>query len=317
MKNSSLASVQHKLLDPSIILKNMRILKKTALLALALTTFTQAEPLKLVSWNIEWFPGVHPNASRADAFRHLKATKVELERLAPQIFLGQEITDARSFEKLAEVVPGMKVHVISKFIGRDGRKPSPQQCAIASTLSAHSAWFEEFERHENLPSLSRGFSFAALNHPEGGLLMLYCVHLKSNRGSDTPEGERNVAATRAESVKQLVAHKKKMEEQFAKEKIVGWVIAGDFNTNHDGQFPLCTVVKDLESAGFYNTWAQTPKEERLTWRSDPNPEERRFQPTTFDYIMTSSLKKTQAVIPPDVPREISDHHPVMLMLSTK
>lgn len=295
----------------------MPFFKLSLLLSLLLSTFVQGEPLKLVCWNIEWFPGAHPNASRNEAFKHVKATKAELEKLAPQIFLAQEITDKRSFHKLVDAVPGMEVHVLSKFKGRDGRRPSPQQCAIASTLTAHSAWFEEFKTHEDLPSLSRGFSFAALNHPDGGLLMIYCVHLKSNRGSDTPEGERNVAATRAESVKQLVAHKEKMVTQFKDEKIVGWVIAGDFNTNHDGQFSLCTVVKDFEAAGFYNTWDKTPKEERLTWRSDPDPEQRRFQPTTFDYVMTSGLKEVQATIPPGIPREISDHHPIMFMLSPK
>ena len=59
--------------------------------------------------------------------------------------------------------------------------------------------------------------------------MLYCVQLKSNHGSDTPKGEKNVANTRAESVRQIIAHKEEMEKRFAKHNIVGWLIAGDFN----------------------------------------------------------------------------------------
>ena len=145
--------------------------------------------------------------------------------------------------------------------------------------------------------------------------MFYCVHLKSNGGSDTPKGEREVARTRKESVKQIVAHKKEMEKRFADQKIIGWVVAGDFNTNHDRQFRRCTVIKDLEAAGFYNTWSETPKEERATWRSDPDPDQRRFQPTTFDYIMTTGFQPVQAKMVLDVPRELSDHNPVVLELS--
>lgn len=275
----------------------------------------QAEPLKATCWNIEWFPGGYPNASKRDQTKQLKGASTVLQKLAPDILLAQEVTDERAFEKLATAVPEMKVHVFSQFLESDGKTVGPQQCAIASTLKANSAWFEAFAPTADLPNLRRGFAFAALEHPDGGLMMFYCVHLKSNRGSDTPEGAQDVADTRAESVRQIIAHKAEMEKKFADQKIIGWVIAGDFNTNHDGQFPVCTVVADFEKAGFHNTWGNTPKKDRATWRSDPDPNDRRFEPTTFDYFMTTGFKKADAVMVPDVPRELSDHNPIMLMLS--
>jgi endonuclease/exonuclease/phosphatase family metal-dependent hydrolase len=143
--------------------------------------------------------------------------------------------------------------------------------------------------------------------------MCYSVHLKSNHGSDTPEGEKNVAITRAEAARQLISHKAEMEKQFAGRKISGWIIAGDMNTNHDGQFPKCTAISDLIAGGFHNTWSETPKEQRLTWRNHPG--EDRFKPTTFDYLMTIGLKKNQATLIPGVPVAISDHAPVLLELS--
>jgi endonuclease/exonuclease/phosphatase family metal-dependent hydrolase len=144
--------------------------------------------------------------------------------------------------------------------------------------------------------------------------MVYSVHLKSNSGSDTIEGERNIADTRRESIRQILAHKQELTKQrFAKEKIVGWIIGGDLNTNHDGSFPKCTAISDLVSAGFHNTWNVTPKENRLTWRSDPNPEARLFEPITFDYIFTLGFKPVQATIY-DVPRAISDHSPFGIQL---
>lgn len=284
----------------------------TAALAIVLSTTLSAEPLRTVTWNMEWFPGGRPNASKSEEHKQTKGVREILAKLTPDILLAQELTDEKAFAKLIKDFPDMKVDVFSKFLDPQSGKPGPQQCAIASTLKAHSAWYEEFAPTENLPNLRRGFAFAALEHPEGGLIMLYSVHLKSNRGSETPEGEQNVADTRAESVRQLVAHKSAMEEKFADEKIVGWLIGGDFNTNNDGQFPKCTVVSDLETAGFYNTWGKTPKQERLTWRN--HPDDTRFKPTTFDYLMTSGFKKNQAKNYEDVPLEISDHTAVMLLL---
>lgn len=272
-----------------------------------------AEALRTVAWNIEWFPGLRPNAGMEARAAHIAAIKPELARINPDIFLAQEITEVGAFEEILTAVPGLKLHVISDFES-DGRRGPFLQQAIASKLKAHSAWYEPFAQIEELPSLRRGFAFAALTHPDGGLIMVYSVHLKSNHGSETPEGAKNVADTRRESIRQILAHKEEMiGERFADEKIVGWVLGGDFNTDHDGSFPLCTVVKDVVAAGFHNSWDATPKENRLTWRSDPDPTLRRFEPITFDYIFTTGFQPVQAKIL-DVPRALSDHSPLGILL---
>lgn len=297
--------------------KPMNPMKSLPLLICTLSLFLhstpQAEPLRVVSWNIEWFPGLRPNADNRDKAKHIAAIRPELAKIKPDIFLAQEITDKRAFNKILAAVPGLELHVISDFKSED-RRPPYQQLAIASKLEAHSAWFEAFEEKEHLPSLRRGFAFAALKHPDGGLVMVYSVHLKSNHGSDTPEGEKNIADTRRESVRQILAHKEELEKnRFAGEKIVGWIVGGDFNTDHDGGFPLCTAVADMVASGFHNTWSETPKEKRLTWRSDPDPAARRFEPITFDYIFTLGFKPVQARII-DVPRALSDHSPLGILL---
>lgn len=281
---------------------------------LMLTLAAHAEPINAMTWNIEWFPGGRPNAKQAEKDEQFAQVRTELAKLKPDILLAQEVSDEEAFEKLVSTMPGMKVDVFSRFLEPDSDKIGQQQCCIASNLKANSAFFEPFKPTADLPNLGRGFAFAALEHPQGGLVMVYSVHLKSNRGSDTPEGEMNVANTRRESVRQILAHKAEMEKRFAGQKIAGWLIGGDFNTNHDGQFPKCTVVSDLEKAGFHNTWGATPKEQRLTWHNPPW--EKRFKPTTFDYMMTSGFKEnvSKAV---SIPRETSDHDPVVLMLEVK
>lgn len=268
-----------------------------------------------MAWNLQWFPGGRPYSKKEEQIKQIKAVKTILTQQSPDIFLAQELRYEGAFERLVANVPGMKTHVFSKFLDDDGETPSSLQCAIASKLKANSAWFESFKPSAALPNLRRGFAFAALEHPEGGLIMVYSVHLKSNRGSESPEGEKDVAATRAESVKQLIAHKTAMEEKFTGQKIIGWVIGGDFNSNHDAQFPMCTAIEDLVKAGFHNSWNKTPKDERLTWRTDPDFQ--KFKPTTFDYILTLGFKENQAEMLPDVPLETSDHAPVLIDLSVK
>jgi endonuclease/exonuclease/phosphatase (EEP) superfamily protein YafD len=281
---------------------------------LILPTKICAEPLKALTWNIEWFPGGRPDAKQAEIDKQFAAVQAELSKTKPDIFLAQEITDEGAFKKLVASMPGMKVDVFSRSPEPGSDKIGSQQCCIASNLKADSAFFEPFKPTENLPNLRRGFAFAALEHPDGGLIMVYSVHLKSNRGSDTPEGEQDVANTRAESARQILAHIGEMKKRFAGRKILGWMVAGDFNTNHDGQFPKCTAIADFVKAGFRNTWEKTPKEQRLTWHN--SPWDKKFKPTTFDYMLTVGFKEVEAKAI-TVSRDTSDHDPVMLMLEAK
>jgi endonuclease/exonuclease/phosphatase family metal-dependent hydrolase len=288
-------------------------MKTLGRLLLALATLIlplQAEDaLKFVCWNIEWFPGLRPTASAEEADAHMKACQEALREMDPDIFVAQEIRDWAAFHELVSAVPGLTVHVVSSFRDPESGQLRPQQVAVASKLKCVEAHWIAWEA--NYPNISRGFSYAALEHPGGGLLMVYSNHLKSNAGSERPGGEENVAAMRAEQARQLIAHRAELETAFQKHEIAGWLVAGDFNSNHDGQFPLCSVVEKMTAGGYFNTWSGVPREQRLTWRSDPDPEKRRFEPTTFDYVFTRGLKaKTAFII--DVPRELSDHSPIGL-----
>ena len=286
-----------------------------AALGLSFTSGLSAEPLKAISWNIEWFPGGRPKANEEEKVAQTKVVAEELAAIQPDIFLAQEITDEIAFEKVVSAMPGkLTLHVCSRFVNQESNDLAPQQCAIASNLKADSAFFESFKPNMDLVHPPRGFAFAALEHPAGGLIMIYSVHLKSNRGSETPEGEQSVAGMRAECVKQILSHRAEMEKRYAGRKIMGWLVGGDFNTNHDGQFPKCTAVADLVKGGFSNTWDKTPKEGRHTWF--PNQFTPQFKPTTFDYVMTIGFKAKQAKAVP-VPRETSDHNPVLILLEAQ
>ena len=278
------------------------------LLAFVSPARAEADPLKVISWNMEWFPGKRPTASAKEADAHMKAGQEALKLLNPDIFIGVEITDWDAFHQLCSVVPGLVVHVVSTFTDPITGEIRPQQIGIASKLKCHGAWWAAWKA--NVPNISRGFSFAALEAPGGGLIMVYGNHLKSNRGSDTAEGSKNVAAMRNEQAKQLLQHMKEMALAYTKHPINGWLAAGDFNTNHDGQFPECHAVEILTKGGFYNTWLGVPKQERLTWHDRPGG---KFDPTTFDYIFTKGFGElTASTAAAD--ENVSDHLPVQLLL---
>ena len=268
-----------------------------------------ADPLSVVAWNLEWFPGKRPTASAAEADAHMAAGKEALKALNPDVFLGVEIRDWDAFHELCSAVPGLTVHVVSCFLDPMSGEIRPQQLAIASKLKCRAAWSEPWKA--NVPNISRGFSFAALERPgTKDLLMVYANHLKSNRGTDTPEGATEVGTMRDEQAKQLLGHMKAMETAFKGEKIAGWIAGGDFNTNHDDQFPFCHVVDILTKGGCRNTWLGVPKEKRLTWVARPGG---RYESTTFDYLFTKGLGDLTAEALP-VKEEVSDHTPVRLIV---
>ncbi len=264
--------------------------------------------VKVVSWNLEWFPGHRPTASAAEADEHMKQAQAALKEINPDIFIGIEVRDWASFNELVSVVPGLTTHVVSNFIDPETAVIRPQQIGIASKLKCIGADSEPWKA--NVPLTPRGFSFAALEQKDGTLLMVYGNHFKSNRGTGTDEAAKQVADMRNDQAKQLLAHQPIIEKAFEGKKISGWIAAGDFNTNTDNQFPLCHAVELLTAGGFRNTWEGIDKEKRLTWRGDKTG---KFQPTTFDYIFTKGLGDlTDAMI--DSPREVSDHHAITVPL---
>lgn len=256
--------------------------------------------LRVVVWNIQWYPGRKQNTSARQAANHETQIKEELQKLSPDIFLAQEIRSWPVFDRLVSSLPSLNTAVVSSF--RHGRVVGDQQVAIASRLPVNSAWFENWKAAS--PTPSRGFSAAVLEIPGSrNLILAYSVHLKSNvtrRGGDAQGNYRQ----REESVRQLISHVRHMEKLF-QGRISTVIVGGDFNTNHDGVFGDRTIAMMVE-AGFHNTWSGVPAEARHTWRGGG-----RFPPTTLDYIFTKGLPPMQAQL---LDAAGSDHRPFELAI---
>lgn len=258
--------------------------------------------LRVVSWNLEWFPGKSMQPTSETETAQMLAVQTAMKEIAPDIFVVSELRDWAALHDVVSVVPGLEVNVVSAFPTAETGELWLQQVAIASRLRCIAAWAEPFR--PTIPALSRGFAFAALQEPgTNRLILVYSVHLKSNRARNQEETETNFRL-RDESIRQIFAHMDTMKSvMFKNAEIAGWILAGDFNTNHDGQFGD-RVVETIEAGGFWNTWKTTPREKRLTWRGND-----RFEPTTFDYIFLSGFGNPSAVLL-ETPRETSDHEVV-------
>ncbi len=269
-----------------------------------------SDGLSVVTWNIEWYPG-KKNFARGEEMReHAEIVQAELKRINPDIFLAQEMRDWDSFARLTDVVPGLRPAVVSAFTSRRTGQYWRQQLGIASKLPVMAAWSERWQMQDDIQP-PRGFASALVRLPGPGMryLLVYSLHLKSNLSRTEEEAQRNYVE-RDESIRQVLQHIREMKENAFQDNIVGVIVAGDFNTNQDGQFDD-NVTKMLEEAGFHQAWGKMPKEERATWRGSD-----RFEPTTFDHIFTKGLGSPQAEML-TVPDETSDHWPVRVIISAE
>lgn len=258
-----------------------------------------AAPIKVVSWNLQWFPGGKPKARQADKKTHMKAAQEALKVLNPDVLCLQEVRDWKAVEELVSVVPGLRVDVVSRFDG-------DQQQAVASKLPPDSAWSEKWASGA-VSDIPRGYAFAALKMPSGGFLLVYSLHMKANGGGDDVSN----IAKREESSRQLLEHAIAMQKLYGVRGPVGVLFTGDFNTTLDAdpRFDAETTIRNLLANGFKSGWEGVPFEQRITHPGSGN-----WPSITFDHVLTYGVKAQPARVDP-VPG-VSDHMPVVLLVDS-
>jgi len=252
-----------------------------------------AGPIRIVAWNIEWFPGHKPNATPEASAEHMQAAKVAIAELKPDILLLEEIRDWESAAELCTAVPGLTVHVTSAF------QPRPQNQVVASRFTADSTWSQSWQTDGITPP--RGYSFAAIELPGRRFLLTYALHLKSNLGTFAD----NVAMRQA-SAKQLLKHSSEMLALYSQRGPCAVIIGGDLNTSlDDPKFKDDQTLPSLIKAGFHWTHEGVPVGNRPTI-----PAKNGFPDGCFDHIFTAGLGKPTAAV--KLYDTVSDHNPVVL-----
>lgn len=198
---------------------------------------------------------------------------------------------------------GFKVDVCSNFPAREGQQET-QQIAIASRLQPISAWAESWKPNGAIMP-PRGFAFASYQLSPKQILLVYALHLKSNR-SEMHEDMR----VREESMRELVSHMKAMKETYGKLGALTWIVGGDFNTTPDeprfaGEKTLPYLLKD----GFSWAWHGIPLSSRATVLPDV-----RHPATYFDQVFYRGATLIKAWVANTSP-ESSDHRAVNVALN--
>ncbi|MCC5805177.1 MAG: endonuclease/exonuclease/phosphatase family protein [Opitutales bacterium] len=264
-----------------------------------------ADTIRAVSWNIEWFPGRSPRADAAQQAAHRAEILGFIPSLAADILFLQEIRDAEAAEAIVDALDGLDLHVVSHF--RRPESELSQQLVIASRYPALAAFAEHFTGMAGGGDQPyRGFAFAALDIPTPGTVLVYCVHLKSNRG----EAAVNIAM-RETAADQILAHIHEMEALYAESGPVRVMVGGDFNLllEQPAMAQERTLAKFIDE-GFHWTWQGAPFEDRVTW-----PARGRFGDASFDHFVTRGLPETQASVIKTPAGELSDHRPVGLEIT--
>jgi endonuclease/exonuclease/phosphatase family metal-dependent hydrolase len=266
----------------------------TLLICLAASNAVFSAPLKVVTWNIEWLPGGHPDATDAEKAAQMKTAQAIVKALDPDILLCQEVFDWKTAAELCSVVPGLKVCVTSNY------GPRPQNEEIATKLPVDSCWYAPWKPTYGPNDPPRGYAFAAIQLPTGGLLLTYAVHLKSNLG-----GIPATIRDREDAAKQLLAHVKDMQALYGKRTKCDVLIGGDMNTSlSDPAFKDDHSLRSIMAAGFHWGFEGVPADKRVTM-----PGKGQFPPGTFDHFFTLGFKLDSVAAGSS--GGASDHNPVI------
>ncbi len=205
------------------------------------------ERLRVVSLNAEWFPGRAPEPAPASQARHIVGVQQLFRDLDPDLLLLQEIVQPAALEKALTVLPDVSVYAVSAFTNY------PQQLAIAGRLPLVAAYANPWPEVEGRtePGPPRGIAFAAVELPDGGLFLLFTVHLKSNWRGDEDYNEQRNLRMREDSVGMFLANVKTAESWFAGRVVHGVLLGGDLNTLYPTSiFRGEKTVSLLEAGGF-------------------------------------------------------------------
>lgn len=275
------------------------------ILILALPAVSAADGpsvVRVVTWNLKWFPGGKPGASKEDQEMHIVEVREGIKNLSPDILLLQEVASEGVLEEtLKPLGPEWKVAIVSQF--KEGGFISGQQVAIAARIPSESVWSEPWAR--GWAGAPRGYAHASFL-VGGKRLAVYCLHLKSNLGNP-PEN----TSKREDAIEQLLGHISTGRDRVPKPDLI--IIGGDFNTDDPdtpaGQSPGERTFGMLRKAGFHWAFEGIEHQHRITC-----PGHGKYPDACFDQLFSKGLEEPIASV---VSLPGSDHLPVVMEVVVK
>lgn len=261
-----------------------------------------AESLRVVTWNLQWFPGGRNGATVEEQTAHIALVREEIRKMNPDIILLQEVgSEGALKETLEPLGKDWHIAIVSRF--NQGNFRSGQQLAIAAKMPAESAWAEPWKA--GWAGAPRGYAYASFM-VKGKRLAVYCLHLKSNLG----DGAGNTSK-REDSIEQLLAHIASGDGRVLAADAI--VIGGDFNTDNpdtpQAKSPGERSFDLLRKQGFAWSFDGVAFKDRITC-----PSKGRYPDACFDYFWTKGLGRPLSTV---VQAQGSDHLPVVIEIAIR
>jgi endonuclease/exonuclease/phosphatase family metal-dependent hydrolase len=266
------------------------------ILLLALAADLRAEPVKVVAWNLEWFPGRTPDASLSVAQEHIRDVQLALRHLKPDILIVSEIKEAGALRTAIKDLNGLRLDAISQFPGR------PQQVAICSRFPVRDSGWGQWGQAVVGPP--RGFAYAELELASNVVLQVQAMHWKSNRGvAAINEALRTASALQCEVLASALLPPPGVRS--------GVLLAGDLNTSlDDAKLGADPSLRYLIGRGWHWPFGDLTPDQRKTWQGWSN------KPSVqFDHFLTRGLGSPQARVGSQ--GHVSDHQPILMTLQTE
>lgn len=283
--------------------------------------------IRLVTYNIEWFPAGQRPTSKAHVQRHIESVAALLQKIEPDIVATQETRNLGALVALNNRMNRFFGFLASSHFREHNTVPVDddlvqQEAGLMSRLP----WLfcEEIDFGaipRNAPT--RGWLVAGFN-VRGLTFTLYNGHKKSNFGAtDAGERQRNFN-NRLTAMLELRRDWARRGLDPRTDRII---VVGDMNTDlFSDEFKDDHSLRALLSWGFRHTWEGVPPEQRITF---PGKDGETFPGSTLDYIFLSNawgpeipraravaegVSRQRGVFAGDQPGIASDHFPVVLDL---
>ena len=221
------------------------VLRLLLAVLVVLPVWLQAETLRVLSLNAEWFPGRVPEPSPAERARHLVAVQRMLYEVNPDLWLVQEVQRPEAFPLAFAVLPDYALYRVSDF------RTGLHEAAMAGRLPLREADAHKWRTGDPDNEPPRGVVYGAVELPDGRVLLVFTLHMKSNfTGYEDYDPVRNVAMREAEA-ELFVAYAAARRAAFADDAVAGVLLGGDLNVLHPRSlFRGERTLSILEAAGF-------------------------------------------------------------------
>jgi len=234
-------------------------------------------PSSWLTWNLEWFPGRSPQSEEGIRQGHIRNVRAFLRKISPDVAIFQEVVSASALSVAAGDYPWRAVTHFQRAPDEDEKLP-PQNIALVSRKAWREVWeldFHQLPESEERPV--RGLLGAEFIDPADRRLIVYGLHLKSNRGG------REASAKRREKAMEYLRWDWRRRNLDPQEEAI--LIAGDFNCSlKNPEFVKEKTIQGLLKKG----WISVTQD--MAWPQGATVRENRsakYPPADFDHILLS------------------------------